>query len=112
MANTKLDEKDFLALAKCLGVGDAELISKMLQKMAASEAGSVPVRELVEALGVSYPTVSRILNEMEVLGLVTSEKERGPQRRPGRPRKVVKLNWDAVKKQVEECIESLQKFLR
>jgi DNA-binding MarR family transcriptional regulator len=106
-----LEEKDYVALAKCLGVGDPELISKMLMKMMESSEGTVPARDLVEVLGVSYPTVSRIINEMEVLGLVVSEKERGPHRRPGRPRKVVKLNWDAVKEQISECIKSLQKFI-
>jgi DNA-binding transcriptional regulator GbsR (MarR family) len=105
-------EEKYLYLARCLGVGDAELVGKILETLAKSEGKRVAVRDLVNTLMVSYPTISRLVNELEAIGVVKAEKERGARRKPGRPRKVIEADWDALKAKARECVEVLSAFLK
>lgn len=103
-------EDKYLYLARCLGVGDAELVGKMLEALAKSGGKRVAVRDLVGTLMVSYPTISRLVNELEAIGVVKAEKERGA-RRPGRPRKVIEADWEALRAKAKECVDILSRFL-
>jgi len=102
----------YVYLARCLGVGDPELVGKMLAALARSDEKKVAVRDLVDVLKVSYPTISRMVNELEALGVVRSEKERGLRKRPGRPRKIIEADWEALKAKAKECVDILSEFLK
>jgi len=104
-------QKLYTYIARCLGVGDPDLVGKILLSLAENEEKKVAVRDLVDVLKVSYPTISRMINELEALGVVRSEKERGARRRPGRPRKIIEADWEALKSKVKECVDTLKEFL-
>ena len=112
MSEAREVEEKYLYLARCLGVGDAELVGKILEILAKSEEKRVAVRDLVSSLMVSYPTISRLVNELEAIGVVRTEKERGARKRPGRPRKVIEADWEALKAKARECIDILNSFLK
>ena len=92
------------ALLQCLSVPDHELASQIIQKLIDNR--SMTVRELADALDVSYALVLRVVNDLAGIGVIETGRVK-PEGR-GRARKLVSLNLDGLREMVEECKEMLK----
>ena len=94
-----------LAFVNCIGMGDPEVVAEILEMLL--EKGALTARQASEEMGVSYPLVLRVLNNLSNRGLVRTSKLKGER---GRPRKLVVIDKEKVASMVEECIKKLQEF--
>ncbi len=64
-------------------------------------------RQLAASLGVSQPTVSRLLNRLREVGLVSAQSGGKPRRR-GRPQE----EWILLEPQAAEALEAIEKIAK
>ncbi|PVU71872.1 transcriptional regulator [Acidilobus sp. SCGC AC-742_E15] len=77
----------------------AQIISILLERK------EVSVKDLTKELGVSYPLVLRVINDLTGLGITTTSKLKMEGR--GRPRKLVRINVGKLSELLEECRRDL-----
>lgn len=94
-----------LAFVNCIGMGDPEVVAEILEMLL--EKGSLTARQASEEMGVSYPLVLRVINNLSNRGLVRTSKLKGER---GRPRKLIILDKGKVLNLIDECIKKLEEF--
>lgn len=93
------------ALMKCKQVPDADLASRLIEVLLELDRGAT-MKELSEKLGISYPMVLKVVNELESLGIVETSKIK-PESGRGRAKKLVKLSVPMLANLVEQCKDIL-----
>ncbi len=89
------------SLMKCKQVPDADLAARLVEHLLAKDKGST-MSELSKELGISYPMVLKVVNELESLGVVETSKVK-PEGGRGRAKKLVKLYKPMLSNLVNEC---------
>ncbi len=93
------------ALMKCKQVPDADLASRLVEVLLELGRGAT-MKELSEKLGISYPMVLKVVNELESLGIVETSKVK-PEGGRGRAKKLVTLSVPMLANLVEQCKDIL-----
>ncbi|MEB3845292.1 MAG: winged helix-turn-helix transcriptional regulator [Desulfurococcales archaeon] len=93
------------SLMKCKQVPDADLAARLVEILLKLDRGAT-MKELSENLGISYPMVLKVVNELESLGIVETAKVK-PQGGRGRAKKLVTLSVPMLANLVEQCKDIL-----
>lgn len=94
-----------LAFVNCIGLGDPEVVAELLELLL--EKGAVTARQASDDIGVSYPLVLRVVNNLSNRGLVKTSKLKGER---GRPRKLVIIDKERIISLIDECMKKLEEF--
>ena len=94
-----------MAFVNCIGISDPEVVAELLDMLL--EHGSLTARQASDEIGVSYPLVLKVINNLASRGIVKTSKLKGER---GRPRKQVSINKEVVVKLIDDCINRLNKF--
>ena len=89
------------ALMKCKQIPDADLAARLVEFLLTKTEGAT-MKELSEGLGISYPMVLKVVNELESLNVVETSKVK-PKGGRGRAKKLVKLYKPMLKRIIQEC---------
>ncbi len=97
------------ALMKCKQIPDADLAARLVEYLLEHPEGAT-MSDLSKGLGISYPMVLKVVNELESLNVVETHKVK-PEGGRGRAKKLVKLYKPMLKRIIEECKEILDVVL-
>jgi predicted ArsR family transcriptional regulator len=102
-ATAQRSQRSLRALIRCASIPDPDVSAQIISILL--ERKEVSVKDLTKELGVSYPLVLRVINDLTGLGITTTSKLKMEGR--GRPRKLVRINVGKLSELLEECRRNL-----